>query len=278
MIRAYLAGALLALLTPRLRCFQLCPHSKFPRIYLKTFSSRSDPTSTLENFLLTRFVGDFDNFNQVRADQAAGMGPQKGGGHEHIHCCVRKVSLRQNNALLALYYFDGSPSKLFRARCYTLHPPIKGERYDECAVMKLWRLPATVAAAAMNSAEQGAEAASASAQAELQRVGLDSCTELCGCEVYWRFDPEDPGLPQNRRMLAHMEGGGCSVESENSPGTFIRVEDELILEPEERGGGLLINDRGFDPLSGAIIYGNHRGVPYEMDRVISGGSLDWTLG
>ena len=64
-------------------------------------------------------------------------------------------------------------------------------------------------------------------------------------------------------LVATMEGGGCVVESERAPGCMIRVEDDLRLEPRR----LLINDRGFDVETGAFVYGNQRGVPYDMRRV-----------
>ena len=83
------------------------------------------------------------------------------------------------------------------------------------------------------------------------------------------------------RLLAHMEGGGCCIESERAPGTFIDVEDDLALDED----WLFINDRGFDRESGAMVYGNWRGVPYAMRRVAheNGGrrgclDLSWTMG
>ena len=75
-------------------------------------------------------------------------------------------------------------------------------------------------------------------------------------------------------LVATMDGGGCVVESERAPGSFIRVEDDLRLDPKR----LLINDRGFDVDTGAFVYGNQRGVPYDMRRVAATATDEGSLG
>ena len=47
--------------------------------------------SSLLEVLLDCFIGDFDNYEQVLQDRAKGMEPREGGGHEHIHCAVRRI-------------------------------------------------------------------------------------------------------------------------------------------------------------------------------------------
>eukprot|EP00613_Pedinella_sp_CCMP2098_P074463 CAMPEP_0171932450 /NCGR_PEP_ID=MMETSP0993-20121228/30390_1 /TAXON_ID=483369 /ORGANISM="non described non described, Strain CCMP2098" /LENGTH=300 /DNA_ID=CAMNT_0012572745 /DNA_START=59 /DNA_END=961 /DNA_ORIENTATION=- len=250
----------------------------------------SKPIHLLET-LLRRFDGDFDNYQQLLADRKAGLEPREGGGHEHIHCTLsrlttapdhdrRPVRSESPNVIIALYYFNGDPGKIFRARCYTLHSSCPEEQQIE---MRLWKLPACVTVAASNAgATGGSNAAVAAVISELAAFGgLVEHDELKGCEVFWSLatgsqDGKEGADPSNR-LLAHMEGGGCCVESERSPGTMIRVEDELVLWDNE----LWINDRGFDVETGAFLYGNQRGVPYKMVRVVeeeSNGLLSWTLG
>jgi len=250
----------------------------------------------LRSELLLRFVGDFDNFGQVQQDREKGLVPREGGGHEHIHCCVRHFALPaalsdnyNNDALLAMYYFEGNPSKLFRVRCYTLHGGIGSEAI--LLKMRLWRVTPAVVAAAAAAAPSGSEAASAAATAALLDTGLEVCTALDGCEVFWAFERSkaqggEIALP--RSLVATMEGGGCLIESEREPGRFIRVEDDLVLTPPRVASGgddepivratLQINDRGYDSCSGEMVYGNWRGVPYALERVELDNELAWTLG
>lgn len=102
--------------------------------------------STYYQDLLSRFQGDFDNYNQVLADRQHGLNPGKGGGHENIHCtlvpCPRYVDTDEmdddanesNNLegdqvqerqqwVLAAFYFNGNPRQIFRFRMYLLHAP-----------------------------------------------------------------------------------------------------------------------------------------------------------
>ena len=72
-------------------------------------------------------------------------------------------------------------------------------------------------------------------------------------------------------LRAEMIHGGCLVESERTPGVMIRVTDELELTDNR----LLINDCGFDA-DGNFVYGNQRGVPYDLTRVLEGSDLEWT--
>ena len=187
-----------------------------------------------------------------------------------------------------MYYFEGDPSKLFRVRCHMLHGGIGSEATT--LEMRLWRVPPGVVAAASAASPSGAEAASAAATAALLEAGLDACTALDGCEVFWAFEnstPQEGDVRRLRSLVATMEGGGYLVESEREPGRFIRVEDDLVLAPPTIAtdsnetplrATLQINDRGYDSCSGEMVYGNWRGVPYALERVELENELAWTLG
>ena len=64
-------------------------------------------------------------------------------------------------------------------------------------------------------------------------------------------------------LHAVMVHGEAVVESQMVPGQTIRIKDQLSLWPDQ----LWIHDRGFDPVTGAFIYGNQREVPYVLERV-----------
>jgi hypothetical protein len=152
--------------------------------------------------------------------------------------------------------------------------------------MRLWKVPSSATASARDAGSNGGsqEAASAVISELLSCGGLKEHDELKGCEVFWSMGAPSPDNALRRslkeegevpRLIAHMEGGGCCVESERTPGCTIRVEDELFLWDNE----LWINDRGFNAETGEFVYGNQRGVPYEMVRVEeSNSALSWTLG
>ena len=50
-----------------------------------------------------------------------------------------------------------------------------------------------------------------------------------------------------------------------APGLYLRIQDELSLWEDE----LWVNDRGHNANTGDMVYGNHNGVPYKMNRVSS---------
>jgi len=86
---------------------------------------------------------------------------------------------------------------------------------------------------------------------------------------------EAPALPLGASFVGLMgkDDRGAWIESQNVAGLQILVKDDLRVWPDQ----LWVNDRGFDR-EGRFVYGNQRGVPYKMQRVIPGGALEWTLG
>ena len=260
--------------------------------------------SDVRRLLARRFDGHFDNYDQVITDRAAGLEPGPGGGHEHIHALIRPLILDDRGlplALIAVYYFEGQPGALFRVRCYTLAGDGRDDAADdvdeEVVEMRLWRLPAALvagvrkAAGEANDADAGVVYAAARAPQGLlasdgRGLDLSACIELTGCEVRWRMTSSVVSSPSgggggggggdgsDGELVAEMTGGGCTVESERSPGEFIRVTDDLRLDDDV----LWINDCGYD-MEGNFVYGNQRGVPYKNVKVKgSECPLAWTMG
>lgn len=90
---------------------------------------------------------------------------------------------------------------------------------------------------------------------------------------------EDGEVPHFVGLMGE-DDNGTWVSSQNVDGLDILIKDDLKLWPHQ----LWVNDRGFDR-AGNFVYGNQRGVPYKMHRVVvaDGGSsdvgpLEWTLG
>lgn len=73
--------------------------------------------------------------------------------------------------------------------------------------------------------------------------------------------------------LMGEDDSGTWISSQNVDGLDILVKDDIRVWRD----GLWVNDRGFDR-EGNFVYGNQRGVPYKMRRVVAAGSLEWTLG
>ena len=104
---------------------------------------------------------------------------------------------------------------------------------------------------------------------------------LEGCEVFWeRYEPESEetdeacrtlGIDFGTRFVGYMKGGGCELFSREIRQRIV-VMDDLLLTAQQ----LWVADRAFDD-EGNFVYGNRRGVPYKMKRVVPDGPLAWTL-
>ena len=233
--------------------------------------------------LLSRFQGDFDNYNQVVQDRKDGMLPREGGGHEHIHCSLVPVS---EDSRLAAFYFDGDPSAIFRFRFYKLIPDVEKNSVD------------TV----LYTLDPDLEGIIRQCPNPLQwktifeeQNGKERVTELKDCDVRWSWvlDPvqhayaathnkdKEPGI---HAVMVH---GEAIVESQMMPGVQILIRDQLSLWDEE----LWIHDRGFEPSTMKFIYGNQKEIPYRLERVadmpasstettrqVVNDDLSWTLG
>ena len=240
--------------------------------------------------------------------------PREGGGHEHIHCTLVPVNdnndddydndmSTSSSALslirpyvrddvravrLAAFYFDGLPERIFRFRLYALWDASStaddSDDDDDRVGMTLYSLSPEVEGRLRGLAGRPLEWAPALLRYLQEESSADDghCQpflELHGCDVEWRPDPdpERHAYAYGHRQLqpddAHhavMVNGEATIPSLMNPGSMIRVVDELSLWEDD----FWINDRGFDPDTGDFVYGNQRGVPYQMRRVSSLVPLD----
>ncbi|GKY96653.1 hypothetical protein MPSEU_000624900 [Mayamaea pseudoterrestris] len=233
--------------------------------------------------LLSRFQGDFDNYNQVLHDRKQGKLPREGGGHEHIHCTMIPVT---NNTRLAAFYFDGTPQAIFRFRFYQLVPAslVNGNDDDETIYTILYTLDTEVEGQlravsqeplrwpaifrAYNQSESATAARDADTNFSPSKSSSHLLKRLPDCEVEWSFR-RDPILhayastePPDA-IHAVMVHGQALVDSQMIPGQRILIKDQLSLW----SNALWIHDRGFEPDTMNFIYGNRDNVPYKMERV-----------
>lgn len=273
-----------------------------------------NPTSLLPA-LLSKFQGDFDNYHQVYSDRQEGMLPRQGGGHEHFHVTLIPINIRslpnslfpvpveeknedRCGAVIAAYYFDGMPSRIFRLRVYTLYCDEnesggESDRDDdaESVKMKLFTcdpsLEGMLRSKSESAVEDWADIIEKYVSESKSKEGQMMFQEMERCDILWTRKPdairhkylesfpppatEDMGIsdsdpdpdPVHAIMVNDHEKGGVLLESQMMPGSYIRVQDELSLWENE----LWINDRGHDAESGDMVYGNWNGVPYQMTRV-----------
>jgi CpeT/CpcT family (DUF1001) len=216
---------------------------------------------------LAFFQGEFDNYEQIAEQRAKGIFPVDGGGHEHIHC---SLTVLNEDMLFARYYFNGDPSVVFRSRLYRIYVSDTSE--SDVIEMRIFRF--------YEETERKLKASNYDISAVEWDDG-DVYDWLQGCEVFWeRYEPpmgtEDAGCRQlgiadGPRFVGYMKGGGCELYSREIDGR-IRVMDDLLLTSRD----LWVADRGFDE-SGQFVYGNRRGIPYQMKRVDLNGPAAWTL-
>mmetsp|Transcript_4238 Transcript_4238/g.6685 ORF Transcript_4238/g.6685 Transcript_4238/m.6685 type:complete len:509 (+) Transcript_4238:412-1938(+) len=235
----------------------------------KTAGGEDDRIDLVKRCLMEWFQGDFDNYPQVVEDRRNDLEPREGGGHEHFHCTLVPVS---ETTRLAAFFFDGNPDRIFRFRFYEILFDSPSPVGDDYAVeMRLNTLHPEL--------EQLLRAHSADPvswpgifhQFEPNDRIEEKVTLLPKCEISWSLekDPDqhsyamDISDDSENSLHAIMVHGEATVNSTIVPGMAIRILDQLSLYPDV----FYINDRGFDPLTGAFIYGNQRGVPYCLERV-----------
>jgi hypothetical protein len=239
--------------------------------------SSDDTTESIQQFLMERFQGDFDNYQQVVEDRALNLFPREGGGHEHFHCTLVPIT---NASRLAAFFFDGNPERIFRFRYYKINVVNDDTNNRVLAVeMKLHTLHPELELLLKSQSEDPISWPSLFQRFQPKDSSVDKVTLLPKCEVSWSVE-KDPiqhaytkDVPEEDQsdapeesvnsLHAVMVHGEAVVNSTIVPGMAIRILDQLSLYPDV----FYINDRGFDPLTGEFIYGNQRGVPYRLERV-----------
>jgi hypothetical protein len=304
------------------------------QLQMNTDTNTDTHGTTLLSTLLSKFQGDFDNYNQVYSDRKSGMLPREGGGHEHFHVTLLPISPSlfpldvfpiegkgganidiesSCGVVVAAYYFDGMPNRIFRLRMYTLYSDEEESRADEESSsekvkMKLYTFHPMLEGKLRKESEAVVEKWAQIVGDHVSEHKHDSFTELERCDILWtrethpvrhsylekysdQINTKNLMDPVHAIMVNDHEKGGVLLESQMKPGSYIRIQDELSLWENE----LWVNDRGHDAESKAMVYGNWNGVPYQMSRVanlssssqdgdgaltrdIIDADLQWTLG
>lgn len=290
---------------------------------LQENENESSNDNTLLSTLLGRFQGDFDNYDQVISDRQEEKLPREGGGHEHFHVTLIPLPIHflpdalypiEKNeascgAVVAAYYFDGMPNRIFRLRVYTLYSlnSDKEVKKGDEVHMKLFTFDPVLEGKLRKETENAVQKWPSLIEQHVSQAQLSAFKELDRCDIKWTrkadairhayltkyttpADGEDTD-PVHAIMIYDHEKGGVLLESQMMPGSLIRIQDELSVWEDE----LWINDRGHNAESKAMVYGNWDGIPYQMKRVASlkkevnhpdlfykrtviDDSLSWTLG
>lgn len=238
------AGALSAALAP------LMPVT--PSHTRRVPTQQQEPAGSNEMLALfvAHFQGHFDNHAQIAAETIDGLYPREGGGHEHIHCSLQPITLHdrpQGHHMLASYYFNGDPSKVFRERLYELDALPSDPQFGACVRMRIYKMRECVTERLR--AGSGADDVAWSAAEDLA-----PSLHVPEADVFWRQCGE--------RFEGSMRTESIEIISERS-GRPIAVRDDVALWSDS----LWVNDRGSDAETGAYVYGNVHGIPYKMARV-----------
>ena len=210
------------------------------------------------------FQGHFDNHPQVAANEAAGLTPREGGGHEHIHCAIRPlpgIGTSGKVHVLATYYFNGNPMAVFRERLYAIDYVDNDPQFGACIRMSIY-IPRDHLGVRLREA---ADAGLLINELANDYVGFPEGAELevmkvPDADVFWvKRGGEDGELP---RFEGRMRTESITLVSEMS-GADIIVKDDISLWAD----GIAVNDRGQVAATGEMIYGNINGVPYKYSRV-----------
>ena len=266
--------------------------------------------NSLFDTLCSYFQGDFDNFDQVLSDRQQSLTPRQGGGHEQFHVTLIPVPIEvvpdelfpitkdhtSCSCVIASYYFDGLPDRIFRLRFYTIFKTV-----DNHVMMKLFSFDQELERLLRKESSKSTEQWLDILASFVKVKSMDAFQELERCDIMWNKDPDptrqtylqENDLPIDADEAIHAimmydhNDGGVLLESQMMPGTFIRIQDEISLWKNM----LWVNDRGYDAKTKAMVYGNWNGVPYKLKRVASfqykeghltreifNPSLKWTLG
>eukprot|EP00550_Attheya_septentrionalis_P000591 CAMPEP_0198285778 /NCGR_PEP_ID=MMETSP1449-20131203/5023_1 /TAXON_ID=420275 /ORGANISM="Attheya septentrionalis, Strain CCMP2084" /LENGTH=387 /DNA_ID=CAMNT_0043983333 /DNA_START=144 /DNA_END=1307 /DNA_ORIENTATION=+ len=251
--------------------------------------------------LLGRFQGDFDNYRQVVRDRSNQMLPREGGGHEHIHCTLVPILSdeqepdynKMHYSVLAAFYFDGLPQRIFRFRRYALTTTNASQEVQ----MKLYTLSPgleqTLRAQSSNPETWNQIVASFHNSEEPHESSRVLWNELMGCDVTWTMTPNDvhlqycanhknsqqpspEGLDETVVGKEHenfdpldathavMTNGEALVNSTMGDPVELLIRDELSLWQDD----FWINDRGYLASNkNVMVYGNWNDVPYQLERV-----------
>ena len=266
---------------------------------------KTNASSSFFDQLASRLQGDFDNYNQVLEDRIQNKLPGETGGHEHMHGTFMPIHLpakiqqslwnqdgeqSQKNGgadvrnIIAAYYLDGLPRRLFRLRLYSMRQEEDSiEQENPLVRMKLFTAGKPITEILQTMLGRPVEWESAVLRVLKSDDEARHFYELQGCDVLWTPSPDpkrhvylftegSDETASQRRTPMPVENAfhailineeGAILQSTVNPGVSIRVKDELSLWENE----LWINDRGFNVETNAYMYGNQLGVPYKVARV-----------
>ena len=198
-----------------------------PTIALHTQAASNQPTTDLK-LLVTRFVGEFDNYAQWEADVEQNV--SQTNAHSHLHSIFHgpvDAPLFGNQVYYVQQYMDGKPHEIYRQRLYSFAQASS----DQPIVLSFFTF----------------KDPTKFVDADKQPHKLDGLTrndtiEAVGCEVYIRRVGD---------VFKGRTGEKCVVESHITHDQ-IRIEDDNTFGADF----VTIHERGFDVKTGAQIFGS----------------------
>ena len=192
--------------------------------------------------------GHFDNHAQVTENEAAGLTPRHGGGHEHIHCALRHgleataTARQQRRQPGVATYTSAGREYVFRERLYKFDAIAEGERFGTCLRMSIYKLRE------VTTTPQRGGAARRWTTLPSRRRSLRSCVPEA--DVFWRWCGErfEEMRAGHRHRLGHSSARSSSV-------TTLLGWTRCGQRPRARRR------------DGEYVYGNIHNVPYKMRRV-----------
>ena len=184
------------------------------------------------------FPGEYDNYEQAWQDGLNKVAQP----HEHIHhiFAPAKAAAIGEHLFFVQQYLDGDPANIYRQRLYSLTADT-----EENAI----RLT-------IYSFKDEAKYRNAHLQLGiLENLQPDELIGRPGCEVYWRYEP------QQGYFTGYMRDKACSFVSERS-GKKIFITDNLRLTEAE----IWIRDEAFDE-DGNRVFGNEAGIHHKNRKV-----------
>ena len=234
---AKIRGRIFCLVTSFLRyhfcwqCLRSCRHRRVGLAILVTWDEQL-------GLFLDWFPGEYDNYEQSWQDGLNEVAQP----HEHIHHIFAPVSASAigDHIFFVQQYMDGNPANIYRQRLYSLTTDT-----SEKAI----RL--TIFSFKDEDKYRDAHLS----PAVLKELQSSELVERPGCEVYWRFNPEQDYFE------GYMHEKACSFVSQRS-GKKIYITDDLRLTANE----IWIRDEAFDE-SGNRVFGNEAGIHHKNRKV-----------
>mmetsp|Transcript_8237 Transcript_8237/g.16447 ORF Transcript_8237/g.16447 Transcript_8237/m.16447 type:complete len:303 (+) Transcript_8237:1422-2330(+) len=215
------------------------------------------------NNLSSLLPGDFGNHSQY----LTGLSGKKREGvpHEHIHCFIKKINELppKKQVFFAQYFFPSPSPKFFRFRLYIIYPCEFSTKEKPVVKMEIIR---------NSENEDFLNNKDPTKSKKKTKEFFQFGNKLSRCVIFWKPLKDERYLKKSLKIFhGFMENQGCTILASSFP-SFLHITDNLLLTPYS----FWVNDRGFNE-DGFLLYGSKNDVSFQMERLETGGFLDWSF-